>query len=236
MPYKTLKTKRIIKPLIILLVVGIGLFGVYAYKLHALAVEGNKLFEYRCTDVNPHLIGYKKSFLLMADYFNDPEDNADLDVGKAFEDYNSGLKSYVEAEDKWLAMQKVYIERWDFKLIEPWYIKQAAELQWKMYEGYRDDTKYLVATYDAGGLTEDIDTKFTEARDRRDKYEGMYYDFFDEASQINDWRKIFTSVPVPEGCTEENMTIPDISGSIDWDGSDKKPMPSTDPADYEFAS
>lgn len=223
--------KRIVKPLIVLLVIGIGLFGIYVYKLHSLAVEGNKLFAYRCTDVNPHLIGYKKSFFLMADYFNDPDGNEGLDVGKAFEDYNSGLKSYVEAENKWLEMQKAYIERWDFKLVEPWYIKQAAEYQWKMYEGYRDDAKYLTATHDAGGLTEEIDAKFTEARDRRDKYEELYYGFIDEASQISDWRKFFAAVPIPEECTVENMTIPNTSGSIDWEGNRVEPSSTPVPID-----
>jgi len=231
-----LKMRRIAKPLLIILALGVGLFGVYAYKLHALAVEGNKIFEYRCTDVNPHLIGYKKSFLQMADYFNDPGGNEGLDVGQAFKDYNSGLKDYVEAETEWLGMQKAYMERWDFKLVEPWYIKQAAEYQWKMYEGYRDDAKYLTETYNTGGLNEEIDTKFTEARDRRDKYEVLYYDFFDEALQINDWRKFLANVPIPEGCNEENMTIPNTSGSIDWDGKSDEPLPTSEPIDYELAT
>jgi len=199
-------------------IVIIVIFVFYLYKLHALAIEGNRIFEYRCTNVNPPLIGYKKSFLQMADYFNNPDGNAHVDVGAAFENYNSGMKAYVEEEDKWLEMQKLYTNRWDFKLIEPWYIKQAADYQWKMYEGYRDDAKYLIETYNAGGATEEINAKFNEARDRRDKYESLYYEFFDEASAISDWRKIFASVPIPEGCNEENMTIPNTSGVIDWEG------------------
>jgi len=39
----------------------------YVYKLHSLAVEGNRIFALRCTQVNPHLITYKKAFLTMAD-------------------------------------------------------------------------------------------------------------------------------------------------------------------------
>ncbi len=228
--------KKIGKPILIVLALSIGLFGIYAYKLHSLAAEGNKIFEYRCTDVNPHLIGYKKSFLQMANYFNDSDGNADVDVGKAFKDYNSGLKVYVEKENKWLEMQKAYMDRWDFKLIEPGYIKQAGEYQWKMYEGYRDDAKYLVETYEAGGATEVINSKFLKARDRRDKYEGLYYDYFDEASAIRDWRKFFASVPIPDGCNEENMTIPNTYGSINWEGKPVSPTPVSEPLDPEVAS
>jgi len=236
MQLKYLKKNKIVKVILTILVIGMVLFGLYAYKLHSLAVEGNKIFAYRCTNVNPPLIGYKNSFLLMADYFNDPEGSEDIDVGTAFENYNSGLKAYVEEENKWLEMQSDYMNRWDFKLIEPWYIKQAAQLQWKMYEGYRDDAKYLVATYEEGGMTEEIGENFREARDRRDKYEAMYYDFFDEAVEINDWRKYFASVPIPEECNEENMTIPNTSGSIDWDFEQDTPTELQVPIEPGFTS
>lgn len=218
--------KKIIKIVLVLLTLFIVIFGFYAYKLHVLAVEGNEIFEKRCTDVNPLLISYKNSFLEIASYLNDPQGNADINIEASFENYISGMRAYTKEEDKWLEMQKAHMNRWDFQLIEPWYIKEAAEYQWKMYEGYRDDTKYMLETFDAGGATEEISAKFTEARERRDKYEQMYYEFFDEAFEIRDWRKFFGYVPVPEGCTEENMTIPDTSGSIDWDGEeDPAPVP-----------
>lgn len=228
--------KIILKTLtIILLFTGI-VFVIYIYKLHALAVEGNKIFDYRCTTVNPHLIRYKKSFLQISDYINDPEGHTDTDIGAVFADYNSGLRAYVEEENKWLTMQNDYINRWDFQLIEPWYMKQAAQYQWKMYEGYRDDAKYMIATYDAGGATDEIDTKFTEARDRRNKFSKLYYDFFDQASAIRDWRKIFGNVPLPEGCNKENMTIPETSGSIDWDIKSPVSSPGSIPVNSEFKS
>ena len=48
-----------------------------------------------------------------------------------------------------------------------------------------------------------------------------YNDIFEKAAPLKDWRKIFGMVPLPEGCTEENMTIPDTSGSIDWEGNNE---------------
>ncbi|MCH7730586.1 hypothetical protein IID21_03615 [Patescibacteria group bacterium] len=208
----------------------------YIYKLHALAVNGNEIFAYRCTNVNPPLISYKNSFLVIAGMLSNPE-NYEPGSGKtAFENYISGMRNYVEEENKWLDMQKTYMDSWDFQLIEPWYIKQAGEYQWKMYEGYRDDATYMLELVDSGGLAEDIDAKIAEARERRDKYEQMYYDFFDQAVEIRDWRKIFSTVPIPEACNEENLTIPNTSGSIDWEGQSEEPTPIPELVDPDTVS
>jgi len=218
--------KRLVKIFLILLIFLVVAFGFYAYKLRALAVEGNEIFAYRCTNVNPPLISYKKSFLVIADMLNNPENYEPGSGETAFENYISGMRAYVEEEGKWLEMQKAYMDSRDFQLIEPWYIREAGEYQWKMYEGYRDDATYMLELVDSEGLTEDIDAKIADARERRDKYEQMYYDFFDQAVEIRDWRKIFANVPIPEECTKENMTIPNTSGSIDWDGdADLPPVP-----------
>ena len=39
------------------------------------------------------------------------------------------MRAYIEEENKWLEMQKAYMDGQDFQLIEPWYIKQAGEYQ-----------------------------------------------------------------------------------------------------------
>lgn len=206
-------------------IIGIGLLvllaaGFYLYKLHSLALEGNKLFAFRCTTVNPPLIAYKNSFLKFSDVINNAsyKKYTDEEVKSFYEGYISGMKEYVPEETKWLDMEKSYMNRWDFKLIEPDYIKQAAEYQWKMYEGYRDDAKYMLELVDNGGAAEEITAKFNDARDRRDKYEQLYYDYSDKATAINDWRKFFGRLPVPEGCNEDNMRIPNTSGAINWSG------------------
>lgn len=83
-----------------------------------------------------------------------------------------------------------------------------------IYEAYRDDTKCILEIVYAGGATEEISKKVIEARERRDKYTELYFDLFDEASAIYDWRKILGNVPVP-----------DTSGAIDWDGDENEPTP-----------
>lgn len=232
--------KKIIKYFLGLIVLLLIVFGFYLYKLHALAVEGNKIFALRCTKVNPPLINYKNAFLKWADFLNNPDANkyTESEIKGFLDVYISGMKIYVPEETKWLEIQKEYITRWDFKLFEPWYMKEASYYQWKMYEAYRDDAKYMIETYESGTGEKDSEAKlkeasakFWEARQRRDEYSQKYFDFYKEASLIRDWRKIFGRVPVPEECTEENLTIPNTSGSIDWEEKPATPSPNMVPID-----
>jgi len=208
--------KKVIKTIILLLVLCLFVFGFYLYKLHSLALIGNKIFEQRCLNVNPHLISYKNSFLKFADYLNNPKNYSSEEVKSYWDSYISEMRAYVPEEDKWLEDDKKYINRWDFKLIEPWYIKEASVYQLEMYKGYRDEAFYMLELYDNKTPGEEFSTKFSEAKDRRSKYVGLYEDVFDKAAPLRDWRKIFGMVPVPAGCTDESTIIPDTSGSINW--------------------
>lgn len=227
--------KKLIKVFLVLILVAVASFGIYAYKLHSLANEGNNLFEQRCLQVNPHLIAYKNSFLAMADMINNPENYEAGSGSEVFQNYIAEMDNYLEAEDNWLDKQSAYINRWDFQFFEPWYIKQAADYQIQMYEGYRDDAKYMMEVYNAGGATDELWGKQGEARDRRDKYSQLYYEFGNEATEIFDLRKFLAIVPAPEGCTEENMTIPNTSGAINWDGSEE-PTPAPVISDPDLVS
>ena len=211
--------KKIIKIFFIFFLVSVSIFCFYIYKLRSLAVEGNRIFELRCTDVNPPLIAYKNSFLKWADYINTPEKYEESEAVVFLDDYIFEMRKYVVEENKWLDTSKSYINRWDFKLIEPWYIKQANEYQQKMYEGYRDDAQTMLAVWNNKTESDELFTKQTEARDRLIQAEQKYLDFYDQISNMTDWRMIFGYVSIPEGCNEENMTIPDTSGSIDWSGT-----------------
>lgn len=213
------KILKVIGGLFVLVIVG---FGLYLYKLNALANEGNRLYEYRCTNVNPHLIGYKNSFLKFADYLKNPDDYTDEDVHGFFDGYLNGMRAYVSEEDKWLAMQNEYTNRWDFKLFMPWYVRQSAGYLTKMHEGYRDDAKYLVAGFDLKEINEELSAKQKEARDRRNEYSELFYNFY-EQPDIVDWRVRFIDKPLPEGCNEENNVIPETGGAIDWGDNPQTP-------------
>lgn len=199
-----------------------------------LALEANKIFEYRCLQVNPHLISYKNSFLGYADFLNTyPNTRYTPEEVENFIDmYISGMREYIPEETKWLAMQKKFMNRWDFKLIEPWYIQKGADLQWKMYEAYRDDATYMLQINDNPSLAEKIRFDYvSEPRQRRDAYGEEYFEFYKMALEIGDWRKVFATVPVPKGCTDENMTIPNTSGSVNWDRDPNSSTPSGTPID-----
>lgn len=223
--------KKIFKLLFLVLIFAAICFGFYLYKLHALAIEGNNVFALRCTKVNPLLISYKNSFLKFADYLKNPNQHTKEEVRGFFDNYISGMRAYIPEETKWLEMQQKYMNRLDFRLIEPWYIKQAGEYQWKMYEAYRDDAQYMLDLADQKLTSEQLNTNYPDSRQRRDKYNQLYFESFEKALKINDWRKIFGNVPLPEGCNKENLTIPNTSGSIDWEG--KPPTPSPIPVNLE---
>lgn len=215
--------RKIVKFLGIILVVFALVFSFYLYKLHSLAVEGNNLFGYRCAKVNPHLIGYKNSFLKFADAIMHPDKYSTEEARSFYDGYISGMRRYITEEDKWLVMQQKYIDRWDFRLVEPWYMKQAAVYQLKMYQGYRDDVAHMLSFVDNPKSAEGVTSAYSTERQTRDLNTKIYFDFYRKAQEINDWRKIFGNVPLPKECTPENLNIPDTSGAIDWYG---KPSPS----------
>lgn len=207
-----------------LLIFGIVMFSFYLYKLHSLAVENNKIFEQRCLKVNPPLISYKNAFLKYADYLNNPTDEKLKNIESYFNGYVEGMRNYVKEENDWLFLNETYINSWGFKLLEPQYMKEVAGYQHEMYKGYRDEALRMLELIDGQRKSEEFSEMFQEARDRRMKYENLYFENFDKAVLIKDWRKLFGRVPVPEGCTEENMDIPDTSGSINWDGPTPTPV------------
>lgn len=224
--------KKIFRYTLILIVVFIAIFGFYLYKLHSLAVEGNEVFAIRCTKVNPSLINYKNSFLMFADYLKHPDEYTEDEVKGFMDGYLMGMKEYVVEESKWLAIQKEFMSRWDFQLFEPWYIKKAGELQWKMYEAYKNDAQYVLDIGDQKvEVPEDPLSIGNEPRVVRDERIKEYYEFFETVSKIKDWRKYFGSVPLPEVCNESNLRIPETSGSIDWDGESATPSPEMVPID-----
>ena len=121
--------KRNLKFILFFLGLFLGLFVFYPYKLHTLAVERNNIYALRCTNVNPPLIAYKNSFLGFTDSLKNPGKYADDQVKKFFYDYIDEMRKYVPEETKWLETNGKFIKRWDFQLIEPWYLKQAADYQ-----------------------------------------------------------------------------------------------------------
>lgn len=226
------KKATLLKIYILIPVSLVVIFCLYIFDLHTLAVEGNKIFEERCLVVNPPLINYKNAFLKFADFLNNPDKYPSDEIADFYGGYISGMRKYAEVETKWLEADRRYLDRWDFKLVEPWYIKVGGEYQWKMYEGYRDDAKYILKSFDEKEMTPETEARMKEAKARRDKYARLYFDFFNEASKINDWRKIFANVPMPKGCNEENLIIPNTAGSINESNDSASPSTSTIPTDY----
>jgi hypothetical protein len=223
--------KNIIKVAGVIIILVLLTSGFYLYDLHSSMVEANNIFALRCTTVNPPLIAYKTAFLGFADAIQNPNNYTKKQTIGFYNDYNSGMKKYVVEENKWLSLQNNFINRWDFKLFQPWYIKKAELLQWNMYEGYRNDAQYLIDIADQKIVLKDPFSSNNEVRDRRDKASEEYFSFYKQAIEIKDWRKFIQYVPYPSVCTEKNTTIPNTSGSIDWEGKSATPSSEFVPID-----
>ena len=101
--------KLIAKILTAIFLILIVCFIYYAYELRKMSLDGNRIFGYRCTDVNPSLIAYKNSFLNFAEYINNPEKYLSEEDDNFFYDYLFYVHEYVMAEDKWLEKQKKFM-------------------------------------------------------------------------------------------------------------------------------
>lgn len=196
------------------------LFALYGLELHLLAVKGNNIFAKRCTTVNPALIAYKNSFFDFVDSLKNPENYTSEQIAQFYNDYVDGMIKYVPIETSWIDEYSDYVNSWNFKLFEPWYIKKAALYQIEMYKGYRDEAQSVADAVSQKITNDELNDRFSDARNRRNEYSNLYYDFSEEAYNIFDIRKIFGDVPLPKECNEENLTIPDTTGALD-----DKPLP-----------
>lgn len=178
--------KRIYRIVLGILALLVLVFGYYLYKLHSLALEGNKIFEQRCLTVNPSLIAYKDAFLSFADAVKNPKEFTSEQAANFYTQYLEGIRDYYPKENDWVKRQVAYISRWDFKLIEPWYVQEAGKYQILMYEGYRDEAKVSVDAMDSKISNDEFKKRFAEARDKRNKYTDLYNGVFDKALPIHD--------------------------------------------------
>lgn len=208
------------RKIVVIIIAILALFGLvfcaYAYKLRSLMAENNAYFGNRCREVNPYLIKYKNYFLVIADLLNNPDMDKKVEFQEAWDGYTENMKLYIEKETEWLRVQRLFLDRKDIGIIWPKYLKELGNAQLKMYEGYRDDAKYILATAEKNDPNLELTIqKRDDARQRRDYFTQIYFDKSYEFTHTFEWRKILlTSVPTSSECNEENLNIPDTSGAI----------------------
>lgn len=113
--------------------------------------------------------------------------------------------------------------------------KHLASIGIEAYDIEDDAEMFKMYRRDNGEASDELNAIQAAARNRRDAAEDKYFEFFDQAAEISDWRKIFSYLPVPDGCTDENMTIPQTGGAINWDGT-PTPQPKIIPGLEDLSS
>ncbi len=201
-----------------LVILPILVFGLYVYKYNALAMEGWKLFNERCNNVNPALIKVRNTHLGLGAAMSGQATPSAEQFEKDLLALPETANRYLTQEKVWLDKQGAYINRWDFKLLEPEYIKSATRHQLAMYQSYYDYYKVVGDFFSAGFNAKATGTKFDfegnpiELMDKylyeRNTNQDLYFKAIDKGQKIKDWRKMFAQVPEPN-CPEENMHIPE---------------------------
>lgn len=198
----------------LIIVVPLFIFGSYLYKYHVIAIEGWSLFNDRCNNINPSLIKAKKQHIYLSSIMAGTVtlDNPEDIIGE-IEKLGEYSRAYMLLEDGWIKKQSGYINRWDFKLIEPEYVKKAGYYQVLMYQSYRDYYEAISDVLTPADQKKEKNIDGTEAYNRSvtskeniNKYRQLYSDAFDEGVKTVDFRKMFGRVPEPD-CPEENLNI-----------------------------
>jgi hypothetical protein len=193
------------KTFLIITVVFLGFIFTYSRILQAHADESGRVFDDRCNNVNPSLIAYKNSYLQMWNIINNSNKYPEDALANILNEYVSGIKKYLPLENEWIKKDSDFINRWDFQLFEPDYMKNVANLQLKMYEAQRDNAEGIVRVAEDPNSKERFDPTLT---DKFKKASQDYFTAFDEAKKRSDWRKYLWKAP-PINCPEENLHIPE---------------------------
>lgn len=205
---------KLLKLSLVLLLPLVVISAGYLTRYHQLAIEGWSYFNDRCNNINPSLIKAKKQHIYLSSIMagavtlDNPEDII-VEIAKLGE-YS---RAYMLLEDGWIKKQSGYINRWDFKLIEPEYVKKAGYYQVLMYQSYRNYYEAISDVLTPVDQKKEKNIDGTEAYNRSvtskeniNKYRQLYSDSFDEGAKTVDFRKMFGRVPEPD-CPEENLNI-----------------------------
>lgn len=189
-------------------------FGLYAYKYKALAMEGWRLFNDRCNNVNPLYIKTRDQHSYLSEIMAGEREleNPEEELIKEINNLNTFANEYLEAENNWLNSQRNYTNRWDFQLLEPEYVKKTGYYQIKMYESQYNYYKTVSDFFsplladdqtrpeNSETVIEDLDKYSKEMQE----YRKLYFEAFEEGQNKRDLRKFFGQVPKPD-CPEENL-------------------------------
>ncbi len=192
-------------------------FGVYGYWYHSLALEGWKLFNSRCREVNPYLVQVRKQHLELGDAINGDSVKLSADqVVPKIRELVFKTREYLSKEAKWNSDYSDFLNRLDVKLIEPEYIKVAGKYQLGMYQAYYDYYSALndFFSYSMGigvstdsAKSHDAYAIFMNKGEELAKNKTLYFEAVDKGLNVVDWRKALGRVPDSE-CKEEDLRIP----------------------------
>ncbi len=122
-----MKKYKIIKIIFVIIVLIIILFMGYLWKYQQIVNEGSEIADRQCLIVQP-LIDEKKSL-----YDNSLQPSITSGDTEGYMNNNIKYldisKKYIKAQEEWLAAQRKFISRWDYKLFAPSFIQDLSKQQ-----------------------------------------------------------------------------------------------------------
>ncbi len=203
-----MNSKRVITIAGILLVVLVGVAIGYIVKMQQLVMDEAELSNKICTEINP--LSNERSKLY----------RESLSIGQSGDEKRYWKKTYeylmiservADAQKEWLASDKTFISKWDFKLLVPDYLQEIARLQFdakKADLAAQEQTNLMLARYmltPESTQTQLVNEILLKAQ-KRDELTEQMNKVWKEHENKFDIRVYFVQIP-PDICANNRICI-----------------------------
>lgn len=175
-------------------IIMILLFG-YNYKLQKLVNEGVSISNEQCkifASLKEQNNLFKESIQILL------TPNSKTDYLKKLDDYYKISKENVVKQEKWLLVQKEFIDRLDFKLL-PSSIQELVKMRYEYWKIDTEAESVLIDAYDIykinPTLANELGHKSLELNEKRDNLQERIDTTWKRYEGKKDWRMIFIKVP-----------------------------------------
>lgn len=192
---KKQKKFDVIKIIVGIIVLTIILFMGYLFKYQQIVDEGSVLADEQCLNVEP-LIKEKKALYDSSLQILDASGSAEEYMTETSR-YLGVSTKFIKAQREWLNKQRIFINRWDYKLLVPSYIQELSRLQFISREAdvrSQEALEEAFTTSDNKRQLELSNTVIIEA-DNRNKADEDYNRIWKNYSNKFDIRTYFVNIP-----------------------------------------
>lgn len=186
--------KRLLLYIPILLVIVVGIFGLYEFKLQQLVNEGVSISNEQCKvyaflDIQNKIFQESTKALLNSNK---------QEYLKKLDEYFKSSKQSVSKQKQWLFVQKNYINKWDYNLL-PSQIQKLVRMRYEYWRKDTDAQQALIDSYNLytinNNLSDDMAMRSLQLNKERDAMLGKMNTVWNEYKNKPDWRMKLVRIP-----------------------------------------